>query len=357
MIFEIFNNLKIDEFSLEYFEKKINNFSNLITIKPIDKSVAMRPEKITDTLFMKLDNQGSEGKQLSKDDFIGDPNAPINEKTGLTAFKEIDEISILYVPDLNNLTDKGPLINELRLHCELLKDRVAILDVRPNSSNISNLWPPNEAISKYIAYYYPWIKINDPLLKGIRLIPPGGHIAGIYVRTDTYRGVHKAPANEVIHGALDVEYKITNVQQDLLNPRGVNCIRSFPKRGIRVWGARTTSQDPSWKYINVRRLFCYLEESIEEGTQWVVFEPNNEKLWAKVKQTITQFLTRVWKDGVIIGSTAEEAFFVKCDRTTMTQDDIDNGRLIMLVGVAPLKPAEFVIFRIAQCQGGSEISE
>jgi hypothetical protein len=182
-------------------------------------------------------------------------------------------------------------------------------------------------------------------------------MVGIYARSDQERGVHKAPANEVVRGAMELEFRITKGEQDILNPRHINCIRFFPGRGIRVWGARTTILDTLWKYINVRRLFIYIEESIEEGTQWVVFEPNDQKLWARVIQTITQFLTRVWRDGALMGTTPEEAFFVKCDRTTMTQDDIDNGRLICVIGIAPVKPAEFVIFRIAQWQGGSAVTE
>jgi hypothetical protein len=209
----------------------------------------------------------------------------------------------------------------------------------------------------YAAFYYPWIKVYDSITKLYKPIPPGGHVAGIYARSDIERGVHKAPANEKVRGVKELEFQITKGEQDILNPRGVNCIRFFPGRGIRVWGARTLSSNTLWKYINVRRLFIFIEESIEEGTQWVVFEPNDQKLWARVKQTITQFLTRVWRDGALMGSTPEEAFFVKCDRTTMTQDDIDNGRLICIIGIAPVKPAEFVIFRIAQWQGGSAVTE
>jgi hypothetical protein len=177
------------------------------------------------------------------------------------------------------------------------------------------------------------------------------------VRSDTERGVHKAPANEIIRGVLDIKLTLTKSEQDLLNQIGINCIRAFPGRGIMVCGARTTANDALWKYINIRRLFLYLEESLEEGTRWVVLEPNDKKLWVKVKQTITQFLTRVWKEGSLIGAKPEEAFFVKCDRTTMTQNDLDNGRLIVLIGVAPVKPSEFMIFRIAQWAGGSEVSE
>ena len=167
------------------------------------------------------------------------------------------------------------------------------------------------------------------------------------------QGVHKAPANEAIVGVIGLEQQITKAQQDVLNPLGINCLREFSGRGLRVWGARTTSNDPLWKYINIQRLFLYLEESIQKGTQWAVLEPNNEKLWAKIKQTVNNFLTTVWKDGAIMGTTQEQAFFVKCDRATMTQDDIDKGKLIMVIGVAPTKPAEFVIFRVVQWQGGS----
>ena len=282
-----------------------------------------------------------------------DTNTP-GQRKGLTAFAEIDEISIVYSPNAQIVSG---LVDELIGHCEILKDRFAIIDSAKASSNISVIDPRSKNDTKYAAFYYPWVKVIDPGTGELRLIPPGGHISGIYARTDTERGVHKAPANEVVRGISELEFNIGKGEQDILNPRGVNCIRAFRSRGIRVWGGRTLSSDALWKYINVRRLFLYLEESIEEGTQWVVFEPNDEKLWARVKQTITQFLTRVWKDGALMGTTPEEAFFVKCDRTTMTQDDIDNGRLIVLIGVAPVKPAEFVIFRIAQWTGGSEVTE
>jgi phage tail sheath protein FI len=190
-----------------------------------------------------------------------------------------------------------------------------------------------------------------------RYVPPGGHLAGIYSRTDTERGVHKAPANTSVSGALGLNSDVVDAEQAILNPRGVNCIRSFPGRGILVWGARTTSMDSSWKYVNVSRLFIFVEKSIKEGIRWAVFEPNNERLWSRVKQTVDQFLTTVWRTGALMGTTADQAFFVRCDRTTMTQDDIDNGRLVVLVGIAPTKPAEFVIFRIAQVAKGSDISE
>ena len=279
----------------------------------------------------------------------GDTDSPGNRK-GLTGFKEIDDISLVYAPNAQGVAG---LPGSLITHCENLKDRFAIIDAAQGST-VSNLSPRDTNETKYGAFYYPWLKVIDPEAGVQRLVPPGGHVAGIYARSDTERGVHKAPANEKVNGAVDLEFPITKGEQDVLNPRGVNVIRAFPGRGIRVWGARTLSSDPLWKYVNVRRLFIFLEESIDEGTQWVVFEPNDIPLWARVRQTIVQFLTGVWRTGALAGATPEEAFFVKCDRTTMTQDDIDNGRLICVIGVAPVKPAEFVIFRIAQWTAGAK---
>ncbi|MCH8808068.1 MAG: phage tail sheath family protein, partial [Planctomycetes bacterium] len=183
------------------------------------------------------------------------------------------------------------------------------------------------------------------------LMPPSGHIAGIWSRNDDTRGVHKAPANEVVGGAIDVEMQITKGEQDGLNPAGINCIRAFPGRGIRVWGARTLSSDPSWRYINVRRLFNMVEKSIEGGTQWVVFEPNSPETWARVVASVTAFLHTQWRDGALLGRRPEDSFFVRCDESTMTVDDIQNGRLICNIGVAIVRPAEFVIFRIEQIAG------
>ena len=299
---------------------------------------------------------GSEGTDTKLDlaDYTRtDTNEP-GKRKGLSGLAEIDEISIVYSP--NALAVEG-LVKALISHCETLRDRFAIIDAKQGSSKISELKPRDNYDTKYAAFYYPWIKVINPETGLLQLVPPGGHIAGIYARTDTEKGVHKAPANETIRGIAGLEFIINKREQDILNPRGVNCIRAFPGRGIRVWGARTLSSDPLWKYINVRRLFLFLEESIEEGTQWVVFEPNDERLWARVKQSITNFLTKVWKDGALMGTTPEEAFFVKCDTSTMTENDIANGRLICIIGVAPVKPAEFVIFRIAQWASGSEISE
>lgn len=351
---EFYDNLSLDPKSPDHFDLKINGISTLIKISlepGYSGTVPNAPNTVTP-----LEGDDLDGSAIAIDDYLRNSAADDipGQRKGLTAFKEIDEISIVCAPDANPVSG---LVSAIISHCEDLKDRFAIIDADDSSTNVSEIKPRDNFDTKYAAFYYPWIKIVDPLTGKEKLIPPSGHMAGIYARSDVERGVHKAPANEVVRGAMDLEFQITKGEQGMLNPRGVNVIRAFPGRGIRVWGARTLSSDALWKYINVRRLFIFVEESIEEGTQWVVFEPNDEKLWARVRATITQFLTRVWKDGALMGTKVEEAFFVKCDRTTMTQDDIDNGRLICIIGIAPVKPAEFVIFRIAQWQGGSAATE
>jgi phage tail sheath protein FI len=241
-----------------------------------------------------------------------------------------------------------------------MADRVAILDPPPNhNAQQIREWRREKAgyDSKYATLYWPWIKVFDPLLgRGVE-VPPCGHMAGIWARSDDTRGVHKAPANEVVRGAIDLELLITKGEHDQLNPEGVNCIRAFPGRGIRVWGARTLSSDPAWRYLNVRRLFNFIEESVLEGTQWVVFEPNDMALWERVKRTINGFLVRVWRDGALFGATPQEAFYVKCDSETNPAEVIDAGQLVVEIGIAPVKPAEFVIFRIAQFSGGASLTE
>jgi hypothetical protein len=213
--------------------------------------------------------------------------------------------------------------------------------------------------SKFAALYYPWIEVMDPLSKSPILIPPSGHVAGIWARTDATRGVHKAPANEVVLGANGLGFQVTGEEQGGLNQVGINCIRSFPGRGIRVWGARTLSSDPEWRYLNVRRLFNYVSESIMNGTQWAVFEPNDQRLWTQLRISTANFLTRVWRDGALFGSTLAEAFYVKCDAETNPPDVVEAGQVVVEVGIAPVKPAEFVIFRISQFTGGgaAETSE
>jgi phage tail sheath protein FI len=209
--------------------------------------------------------------------------------------------------------------------------------------------------STYAALYYPWVKVLDPITRAPIALPPSGFVTGIYARNDVERAVYKAPANEVVRLALGFEVTLNKSQQDVLNPEGVNCFRFFEGRGNRLWGARTISSDPEWKYVNLRRYFAYLEHSIDKGTQWAVFEPNGERLWANVRRTVEDFLFNEYQNGALLGDRPERAFFVKCDRSTMTQNDLDNGRLVCLIGVAPLRPAEFVIFRIGQWTGDRKV--
>jgi phage tail sheath protein FI len=278
--------------------------------------------------------------------------------TGLAALGEVDDIAIVAVPDIVRFTDAGQrttAVQNLIGHCEQLRYRMALLDP-PAESSISEVRRFRAAFdTRYAALYYPWLEIVDPNVRPDPgsptpklLVPPSGFVAGIYARNDIERGVHKAPANEVVLGITRFEKTVTAGQQAVLNPEGINALRFFEGRANRVWGARTVSSDPEWKYVNVRRLFIYLEHSIDKATQWAVFEPNNERLWASIRQSIEDFLLVAWRDGALMGTTPEQAFFVRCDRTTMTQNDLDNGRLICLIGVAPTYPAEFVIFRIGQ---------
>jgi hypothetical protein len=243
-------------------------------------------------------------------------------------------------------------------HCELMGDRVAILDAPPglNAQQVKE-WRQDKAgyDSAYAALYWPWVSTMDVTTGELMLLPPSGHIAGIWGRNDDTRGVHKAPANEVVRGAVSLEMQLTRKEHDLLNPIGINCIRAFPGRGIRVWGARTLSSDPAWRYLNIRRYFNFLEESILGGTNWVVFEPNDDALWAKIRRTISAFLLMEWRKGALFGLTPDEAFFVKCDRETNPAEAIDAGQVLCMIGVAPVKPAEFVIFRLAQFSGGTSL--
>jgi hypothetical protein len=236
-------------------------------------------------------------------------------------------------------------------HCEKMGDRVAILDAPPDMlPQEINDWRMNIAgyDSSYAALYYPWVEISDPITNRPKKIPPSGHIAGIWARNDTTRGVHKAPANEVVQTATGLAYYVTNGEQAVLNPNNVNCIRFFPGRGIRVWGARTLSSNPAWKYINVRRFFNMVEKSIERATQWTVFEPNDPTLWGQIVRDVSAFLTMQWRAGALFGGSPAEAYFIKCDAENNPQESRDLGQLNIDVGMCPVKPAEFVIFRISQ---------
>lgn len=295
--------------------------------------------------------------RLSGDDYIGN----VDERSGVGGLEAIDEITMVCMPDLLTSYQRGAIDLDtvqsvqaaMIAHCELMGDRVAILDPPPglNPQQIKE-WRVDKAgyDSKYAALYWPWVSTG-----GGKFLPPSGFVAGIWGRNDDTRGVHKAPANEIVRGAVKLETQITRKEHDLLNPVGINCIRTFPGRGIRVWGARTLSSDPAWRYLNIRRLFNYLEESILSSTDWVVFEPNDRALWAKLRRTISAFLVNEWRKGALFGLTPDEAFFVKCDDETNPAEGIDAGEVVCEIGVAPVKPAEFVIFRLSQYSGGTSL--
>ena len=301
---------------------------------------------------------GSDGQLPIPSAYEGqEPDDADDVKTGLKTFEDIDEISIVAAPGMtagfrDNPNRAEQIAQHLITHCQIrMRYRVAVLD-SPDQQIVSEVRAYRQQFdSTHAALYYPWVTIVDPTDPDGRRelnLPPSGFVAGIYARTDVLHGVFKAPANEVALGAVGFETLLNTAQQDVLNPIGVNCFRFFPGRGYRLWGARTISSDPEWKYVNVRRYFAYLEHSIDKGTQWAVFENNNESLWVNVTQTISDFLFTEWRNGALMGTKPEEAFFVRCDRSTMTQNDLDNGRLVCLIGVAVVKPAEFVIFRIGQ---------
>lgn len=287
-----------------------------------------------------------------------DPDDATLKATGLRALGEVDDIAIVALPDGGTYASTvlceaaaGALIT----HAEEERYRIAVIDA-PRGSSLNEV---REFRGKFdstrSALYHPWIEILDPLERAAQgapprrlMLPPSGFVTGIYARNDITRGVFKAPANEVVRGLTKFEVNINKGRNDVLNPEGINALRFFEGRGSRVWGARTMSSDPEWKYVNVRRLFIFLEHSIDKAMQWAVFEPNNDRLWNNIRQTVEDFLYLQWLNGALLGAKPEDAYFVRCDRTTMTQNDLDNGRLICLIGVAPTKPAEYVIFRIGQ---------
>ena len=293
--------------------------------------------------------------RLSGDDYIGD----VEERSGVSGLEAVDEITMVCMPDLMTAYQRGAIdldtVQSVQVamiaHCELMGDRMAILDPPPglNAQQIKE-WRVDKAgyDSRFAALYWPWIRTGDGFL------PPSGFIAGIWGRNDDTRGAQGAGQRSRAW-RYQPGSSITRKEHDLLNPVGINCIRAFPGQGIRVWGARTLSSDPAWRYLNIRRLFNYLEESILESTNWVVFEPNDQALWAKLRRTISAFLVNEWRKGALFGLTPDEAFFVKCDEETNPAEGIDAGEVVCMIGVAPVKPAEFVIFRLSQYSGGTSL--
>jgi uncharacterized protein len=338
---------------------KVNAASKLIRIEETGASL---PEVRVAPGTYTLSVPSVAVEKVSARDFEGD----VATRKGMGSASALDEVTMLLMPDIVNLNGDGAQMRDLQgkmiSHAELMGDRMAILDVPDGLIPQEVLeWRLNTAgyDSKMAALYYPWIEVMDPLTRRPMRIPPSGHIAGVWARVDETRGVHKAPANEVIRGANGLAFQITHAEQGELNRNGINCIRAFPGRGIRIWGARTLSSDPEWRYINVRRLFNYVAESIMAGTQWSVFEPNDQRLWSSLTTNVYSFLSRVYRSGALFGASANEAFYVKCDAETNPPELIEAGQVVCEVGIAPVKPAEFVIFRLSQFTGGGggEVSE
>jgi phage tail sheath protein FI len=335
---------------------KNNVFPKFVTVEvPEDKSPAELLPRIQE---QPLNIDKKYLPSTTSSEFQGE----VNKRSGVEGLEVLDDVTMLCVPDVMSAMpgeklslDTVKAVQTMMIaHCEHMGDRVAILDCPPDMTPQEiKQWRMDTTgfDSSYAAMYYPWIQVMDPVTNQPVDVPPSGYIAGLWARVDNTRGVHKAPANEVVQGAIGLSFQVTKGEQDTLNPFGINCVRAFPGRGIRVWGARTLSSNPSWRYINVRRLFNYVEKSIENGTQWVVFEPNDRRLWARVRRDATAFLKTVWRDGALFGSTPEEAFYVKCDDELNPPESRDLGRLVIEIGMAPVKPAEFVIFRISQWAG------
>jgi phage tail sheath protein FI len=340
----------VGETVLEAVNLNLNTDAELKTLSPVATRADPARLEASYTLL-----EGSDGRLPNPLAYEGDDTG--REKTGLKTFEDVEEISIVAAPGYSANYNDNParasqIVQHLITHCQSrMRYRVAVLDA-PNDQVVSEVRSfRGQFDSTHSALYYPWITILDPLDPDGRRethLPPSGFVAGIYARTDVLHGVFKAPANEVVLGAIGFETLLNKAQQDVLNPEGINCFRFFEGRGFRLWGARTISSDPEWKYISVRRYFAYLEHSIDKGTQWAVFENNNDALWGNIRRTVESFLFNEWRNGALLGLKPEHAFFVRCDRSTMTQNDLDNGRLVCLIGVAVVKPAEFVIFRIGQ---------
>lgn len=349
---EIYDNISVTDLA-----GRVNGKSSFVTVAAAPGAYSVNEETGEVTIHRRPSNIGETalagGKDVIADaDCIGtDAN-----KKGLHALDEIDDVNMIAIPD--KAGDREVILAGLN-YCANRKDCFFIADppygLSPTDvkdfKGATGIYKGENAFnSSYGALYYPWVYFNDPLTGNKKPIPPSGVVAGTYAYTDATRGVHKAPAG-IAEGYLDsvigIERIVTKGEHDLLNPLNINVIRPMPA-GICIWGARTLSADSEWNYVNVRRLFLFLEESIDKGTQWVVFEPNTPSLWSSVKRNLTAFLTRVWRDGALFGSTPEEAFFVKVDEENNPPEVRDAGQLIIEVGVAPVKPAEFVVIRISQ---------
>ena len=354
---EVYNGLSFNPVASNYIGTKMSG-SELVKVeaKPMaeigNPAAAILGEGKTSGMITLAGGSDGSIDKVTAGTFIGEDNGP-GQRTGIQAFIENNSVSMMAVPGVTIPEVMVALVG----HCENMKNRVAVLDMPADMAKPKDLIEYRGMIdSTYAAMYHPWIQVYDRAAKKPGYIPPSGAVMGIYARTDMTRGVHKAPANEPVY-CTGLKTNYTKGEQDILNPEGINLIRQIPGQGIRVWGARTASSNSTFRYVNVRRLFIYVEESIKANTNWVVFEPNDITLWSRVNLTVSTFLDNMWRNGMLAGSSPSEGYFVEIGSSTMTKDDIMNGRLICNIGIAPTRPAEFVIFRVSQLTaeaGGGE---
>jgi hypothetical protein len=350
----LYDNLSIDPAHPRYFLGLVNDSDHLVRLELIEPPPpAVPPQNLPVATGGPVQLTGGRSEDLSTLDDIDYIDA-------LDTLRAIDDVNLIAIPDRTT----APVQQAIIAHCEQMGDRFAVLDSQPGvdlfgAGSIETQRQGLESTRGYAALYYPWLRVLPAGRGAPILVPPSGHICGIMARSDTSRGVHKAPANEIVNGALGLERTMSDVDQGQLNLQGINVIRVFQTTGRPVlWGARTTTAtDRNWQYVNTRRLFLFLEESIEEGIRWAVFEPNNLQLWQKLKRTITEFLTRVWRDGALFGATPRDAFYVRIDEVLNPFSEQALGRLHIEIGIRPAYPAEFIIVRIGIWPGGSDVSE
>jgi hypothetical protein len=344
---------RLEGLKLTTLVKEVNAKSSLVRLESAGPLKSLEPGTY------RLEKPQAVVEELEAGVVVGDSA----RREGIGSLTALDEVTMLCVPDAVTLAANGDdgdlraIQSAMLSHCEGAGNRMAILDP-PASARLPQQvleWRAGAVPeSKFGALYYPWLRVRNPIGKGMIEVPPCGHIAGIWARSDGERGVHKAPANEVVRGATGLTFQLSQAEQGQLNFDGINCVRTFPGRGSVVWGARTLSGTKAeWRYLNVRRLFNFISESIMKGTQWAVFEPNDERLWLRLRVSTASFLTRVWRDGALFGATPAEAFYVKCDAQNNRPEDIDAGRVTIEVGISPVKPAEFVVFQISQYTAGA----
>ncbi|MCU1280826.1 MAG: tail sheath protein [bacterium] len=353
---EVFRGLQMSPLSRRYAPRIINDESQLVRLEDL-LSVAPLPHNLPQAEPAAKLTNGRDGIDvLTAEDFVGHDHGP-GDRTGLMALGAVEQVAMLSGPDIMIAYQRTPgpqadrdvqRVQDAMIDlCENLKDRFAILDAPPTKDVEEVRKWRRRLSSSFAAMYYPWISI-DSATAVVTMCPPSGHIAGVIARCDSQEGVHKAPANEVITGAVGLMLNMNEDHLGLLNSDGINAVRGFPGRGIRVWGARTTSDEPDWRYINVRRMFIMLRRSLEEGTQWSVFEPNEPRTWERLAQSVDEFLKKLWADGYFAGATPEESYFVKCDATTNTIEARQAGQMLIEVGVAPVIPTEYIIFNVVQ---------